>query len=117
MPSAVRFSSRWPRKRESLKTAVQNDGEYPGIKDLVPPKLVGSIWNNFQESLLDAYKALQPCSSLVELHVGSNQSSFNWFPEESPAIEPISEEFDASCEAEEFFWQELTEEELSQRTG
>lgn len=78
---------------------------------------------------MDAYKALQPgCADLtssgtLELSHLSHPSpspspgSFNWFPEEAPAapatqVEVVEAEL---TDAQEFFWQELTEEELSER--
>lgn len=78
---------------------------------------------------MDAYKALQPgCADLIssgtlELSHLSHPSpspspgSFNWFPEEAPAapatqVEVVEAEL---TDAQEFFWQELTVEELSER--
>ena len=80
---------------------------------------------------MDAYKALQPgcadspSSGTLELSHLSHRSfpqpsSFTWFPEEAPAapaapaaqVEVVQAEWLSDAE---FFWQELTEEELSER--
>ena len=79
---------------------------------------------------MDAYKALQPgcadpmSSGTLELSHLSHPSpspppgSFSWFPEEAPAAPAAPGEVVEAewlTDAQEFFWQELTEEELSER--
>ncbi|CAL1154275.1 unnamed protein product, partial [Cladocopium goreaui] len=79
----------------------------------------------WQESLMEAYELLQPpgcVDSSVELsHVSSPSAeqtgSINWFPDQAPAI-AAAETCETGWHSEddnEFFWQELTEEELSER--
>ena len=76
---------------------------------------------------MEAYELLQPpgcVDSSVELsHVSSPSAeqtgSINWFPDQTPAI-AAAETCETGWHSEddnEFFWQELTEEELSERQG
>ena len=76
---------------------------------------------------MEAYERLQApgcVDSNVELsHVNSpsaeQNESINWFPDQAPAI-AAAETCETSWQSEddnEFFWQELTEEELSERQG
>lgn len=76
---------------------------------------------------MDAYEALQPpgcADNAVELsHVGflpSDSSSRNWFPEKPPTLVAPEGDKDATDvwlpeDDNEFFWQELTEDEISKR--
>ena len=74
---------------------------------------------------MEAYEQLQApgcVDSSVELsHVSahSENEGINWFPDQAPVIE-AAEACETSWHSEddnEFFWQELTEEELSERQG
>ena len=77
---------------------------------------------------MDAYERLKApgcVDSNVELSdvpspTVNERSTSNWFPEEAPPVDPGPEASETSWLPEddnEFFWQELTEEELSQRQG
>ncbi|CAL1160984.1 unnamed protein product [Cladocopium goreaui] len=120
------------RLRRELRTAVRRamQASQKTLRDMSARAMESSFpLIEWQESLMDAYKALQPgCADLtssgtLELSHLSHPSpspspgSFNWFPEEAPAapatqVEVVEAEL---TDAQEFFWQELTEEELSER--
>lgn len=69
---------------------------------------------------MKAYIELKPHGSAESVELSSvAPSSFAWFPDEAPEPPPLEPPVaePSPVEDAEFFWQELTEEEISERQG